>query len=556
MKRVSVGNSCCSDSNCEDNNAIMKIKSRRNIITLALFLSLFTHLIFSQTQIDTIGKTTFDLQFIGPAYKTTVDDITYGIHTTWLHSLDTIPFSDLRMYYNFYNYNSSQWFWGSSGVSGYLQLSSQNVANLDIYNTRRAAFSGCQNNVFLLLDDMPAHGSFDPYSIQGAGYQYPILSIGAGGYFYITAFKNDSIYYSFSRTTNGWISWRNFSYAGYPSHNICASKNSGKVCVLWTVVDSTKPDWGTLYIKTSADSGNTWSSPIAISESIPSNLRNTFLGGYAIYDNNANLHIVTQTYDGYNPKPVEMWHYSPANNPHWSRIVYLTTDTLLGKLGYGAIYACRSSIVQCNNSSYPQRFFVVWEQFRWNDVDSTSGEKYLRADIYGAMSDNYGMQWSSTINLTNSIGINERYPNIVYIDAFLRPHIAIEYMVDISPGVYVKSEGGKTINPIICKMFQLYDGIEEKECLETGNSFEITPNPFSARVSITLNSFLEREGAINIYTTDGRLIRSLKFNNNQCNRILQWDGKDDFGNTVNKGIYFCAVKIKNINIIKKIIYVK
>jgi len=530
------------------------------VIFSILFLLSFYNIVISQTRTDTIGRTTFDLQFVGPACKVAVELNDYeiwGIYTTWLHSLDTIPFSDLQMYYNCFDY--SIWRWGDFGISGYLNLWRNNIANLDVTYDDNAAYAAYKNNVYLLEDAWPASGYFCVLSIvPDTNYQYPILSIGSGHYgdnYHIAAFNNDSIYYTFSRYGSVWANWRSIGYAGYPSHNICASKNSGKVCVLWTVVDSTRPDWGVLYLRTSQDSGQTWSAPTPISNDIPSNLRNTFLGGYAIYDNYDNLHIVTQTYDGHHVKPVELWHYSSANNPSWSRIAYLTTDTLLGKLGYGAIYACRPNIIQCNDG-YSQRFFVVWEQFQWGDVDSSTDEKYLRADIYGAISDNFGGQWSDSMSLTNSIGINERSPNLVYVTGHLRPHIAITYMIDNSAGIYVKGEGNITINPIICKALRLYDDIEENSFSSLNSSLRISPNPFSKSVSITFNPFVKGKVSVDIYDREGRLIKALKENSNSERNIILWDGKDTFGKIVSKGIYFCVVKTENIYITKKLVFVK
>jgi hypothetical protein len=534
---------------------LMKAKEKSSLSLTAIisFLLLFSfvNLVFSQT--DTIGRTTYDLQFIGPACKVAFDSNDYygGIHTAWLHSLDTVPFSDLLMYYNFYAYSNSQWRWRDTGVSGFLSLWRNNVANLDIDIYGHAAFSGYRGSTYVLIDDSPGHGFFLPYPISDSGYQYPILSIGSINYYYIAAIKNDSIYYIFSRhNAASWTNWRSLGYAGYPSHNICASKNSGKVCVLWTVVDSTRPDWGVLYMTTSQDSGQTWSTPAPISNDIPSNLRNTFLGGYAIYDNNDNVHVVTQTYDGYHVKPVELWHYCPANNPAWSRIAYLTTDTLLGNVGYGALYACRPSICQ---SSYHSIFGVMWEQFRWDDVDSVTGDKYLRADIYWAGSGNYGANWSSPYNLTNSVGISERSPYLVNVIPFITPVIEFEYMIDRSAGIYAKGEGINTINPIVFKIYQM-GGVEENNFNQLSSLFKVSPNPFSKSVAISFNQNSNGEISISIYDRNGRLIRILK--NNAERNIVLWDGRDKFGKIVSDGIYFIRFKTKDYNTTKKIIMVK
>ncbi len=75
------------------------------------------------------------------------------------------------------------------------------------------------------------------------------------------------------------------------------------------------------------------------------------------------------------------------------------------------------------------------------------------------------------------------------------------------------------------------------------------PNPFTTRTSFYFEhnqvcSHLEAQ--IQIFTVSGRLVRSI----NQLvqtegfrSQGIEWDGKDDFGDQLAKGVYVYAVKV-------------
>ncbi len=80
------------------------------------------------------------------------------------------------------------------------------------------------------------------------------------------------------------------------------------------------------------------------------------------------------------------------------------------------------------------------------------------------------------------------------------------------------------------------------------------PNPFFSSVLIAYSLEKEENTKILIYSLDGSLVRIL-FNEKEKRgrHIIKWDGKDNKGKTVNKGVYFLRFITNNYQERKKII---
>lgn len=80
------------------------------------------------------------------------------------------------------------------------------------------------------------------------------------------------------------------------------------------------------------------------------------------------------------------------------------------------------------------------------------------------------------------------------------------------------------------------------------------PNPFSTRTNFQFEHNLAGQNInvrINIYTISGRLIKTLEAQSNSDSyRIddIEWDGKDDFGNILARGVYVYKIKITGLDI--------
>ncbi len=63
-------------------------------------------------RVDTVGGTTYDMQLVGPSFRSVCCSPAYGVHCAWNYSAsDSRTFPDLNVRYNFYDYASSYWNW-------------------------------------------------------------------------------------------------------------------------------------------------------------------------------------------------------------------------------------------------------------------------------------------------------------------------------------------------------------------------------------------------------------------------------------------------------------
>lgn len=80
------------------------------------------------------------------------------------------------------------------------------------------------------------------------------------------------------------------------------------------------------------------------------------------------------------------------------------------------------------------------------------------------------------------------------------------------------------------------------------------PNPFHQSTSISFHLSRSGKVALKIYTITGELVRTfIKQCINARSYSLSWDGKDDIGNRVPSGIYFCLLEVGSSTAIRKVI---
>ncbi|MFH1761910.1 MAG: T9SS type A sorting domain-containing protein, partial [bacterium] len=81
--------------------------------------------------------------------------------------------------------------------------------------------------------------------------------------------------------------------------------------------------------------------------------------------------------------------------------------------------------------------------------------------------------------------------------------------------------------------------------VDNGLSLASYPNPFSSKVSISLNRRLEQDGkniTISIFNVQGNLVRIFSVQNSHPGTEITWDGKDNFGRNPGAGTYFYRIK--------------
>lgn len=100
----------------------------------------------------------------------------------------------------------------------------------------------------------------------------------------------------------------------------------------------------------------------------------------------------------------------------------------------------------------------------------------------------------------------------------------------------------------IRRLYNTQTGIHSLETTQDYDLFMNYPNPFNNETTVTF--FLRTAGdlSLNIYNMLGQKVRSIFNSYTGSGRYeFRWNGRDDTGNPVSSGIYFCVLKADNIN---------
>jgi len=112
------------------------------------------------------------------------------------------------------------------------------------------------------------------------------------------------------------------------------------------------------------------------------------------------------------------------------------------------------------------------------------------------------------------------------------------------------------------KTWYSYEGL--KVATESDNAIPTTfsleqnfPNPFNPATTITFDLSEDTDVKISIYNMTGQLIRELVDQSMTIgSKTIDWDGKDDGGNSVSGGVYLYNLQTGNYNQTKKMVLVK
>lgn len=103
---------------------------------------------------------------------------------------------------------------------------------------------------------------------------------------------------------------------------------------------------------------------------------------------------------------------------------------------------------------------------------------------------------------------------------------------------YNDGTGNFLDNPVVSNEDELNPSMEVK--------LSLYPNPFTEKVNIEYTPCGTGEMVLNIYNIKGQIVRSYcitaKADESQN---IQWDGNDEYGRRVSKGIYFCKIRTPN-----------
>ncbi len=91
----------------------------------------------------------------------------------------------------------------------------------------------------------------------------------------------------------------------------------------------------------------------------------------------------------------------------------------------------------------------------------------------------------------------------------------------------------------------------------TKKLFANYPNPFKSQTTIRYALPKESKVSLQIYDISGRLIRNL-INQSQPTGVytIKWDGKNEYGEDVSSGIYFCKLQTDKDTWLKKLTIIK
>ncbi len=375
-------------------------------------------------RIDTIGGTVYDWQYNGPVYRWCVGSDQYGFHVAWMHSHDTLGGqADRNMRYQFYDYDSRSWNWIDpyfmwSGVGVFATRSG--FGGLGANPATGCAVVSChQGGVYpMVARDIASGAGIFEYCQGPNGYLWPPVAVGQSQIphlAFVDDVSRDNLYYSRIAT---WCDWDSpmqvpSTPPTFPTHNVAASRVSGKVCITWAYAYDF-PYVG--YYRLSTNNGTNWG-PVTNLGYPPAYAGDTACTYYItslfpFYDSDDQLHIVVDVMPIFRDTvwiaPSEIWHWCPDNNPVWSRIHRAFMDPHRGYgLGYNAHFACRPSIGEDSDGN----LFVAWEQFDTLNVEPRTN--LLRADVWVSGSTDNGASWVPGLRITGPDAASRRFPCVI-----------------------------------------------------------------------------------------------------------------------------------------------
>ena len=112
--------------------------------------------------------------------------------------------------------------------------------------------------------------------------------------------------------------------------------------------------------------------------------------------------------------------------------------------------------------------------------------------------------------------------------------------------------------------YQLFskDGAAGNGIMELGSPDEFKlyqnyPNPFSSQTTFQYDVAEATSVKIYIYNTLGQLVKTIDRGDNGIGtHTVEWDGKNDDGDTLSSGVYFYQLRTKDFNKTMKMLLVK
>jgi len=159
----------------------------------------------------------------------------------------------------------------------------------------------------------------------------------------------------------------------------------------------------------------------------------------------------------------------------------------------------------------------------------------------------------------NPLVLNDYYET--EIDDFTKGNVKYQYK-DLEPGLHTLTlKAWDVYNNSMTTEIQFLV-VNENDALVVERVLNY-PNPFVSYTEFWFkhNSSSELEVMVQVYTVSGKLVKTLRGNSSSGNkggntslfRGLPWNGKDDFGDRIGKGVYVYKLTVKSLSTNKKVV---
>jgi hypothetical protein len=335
-----------------------------------------------------------------------------------------------------------------------------------------------------------------------------------------------------------------------------------------------------VYYMISDDGGITWGPQTNLTNYHPDDTVRAYCNVNSLFDDNDHLHIAwagRRVTDNYHDAS-KIFHWDEFNDTitvvnspstyYNDPGAWWITVPEGGDFGAWRMPADQPQLVFDTVTSY---LYCLWHGN--DDYNDFAADGFINGELYGAYSTDHGITWSDYVNLTNtrtpgaSAGECNDEDYMTACPKVVTDSIFITYIEDKDAGAYVQNEGVQTENPVRCWVFWtglIRTGVEEERSFIPqfhGPGLSISPNPFVKSVvidfSIGQSAKSIGQGAegleLKVYDATGREVKIIT---QLHDYPITWSGDDQYGHRLPPGIYFMALNIGDIKILKKVIKLK
>ena len=105
---------------------------------------------------------------------------------------------------------------------------------------------------------------------------------------------------------------------------------------------------------------------------------------------------------------------------------------------------------------------------------------------------------------------------------------------------------------VTARLYRRGVGLAGRPAAAPGDGLAISPNPFSARLSIRPSDAFRGDAAVRILDPGGRVVATLPAGSAATGWC--WDGRDGAGRAAGAGVYFCEVMADGRRVVRPVVY--